>query len=111
MDNLSNQELITIIKTYISKDEEEKNKQKIKQEKEIKNNYTLDFSNHYIDDIDDINDIDEIDYFNDNYLINDFTYSYTYNYTYKYSKKIDDIKRDDIKKDNNTDKKSIHIII
>jgi hypothetical protein len=108
MDNLSNQELITIIKTYISKDEEEKNKQKIKQEKEIKKNYILDFSNHYIDDI---NYIDDIDYFNDNYLINDFTSSYTYNYTYKYSKKIDDIKRDDIKKDNNTNKKSIHIII
>jgi hypothetical protein len=102
MDNLSNQELITIIKTYISKDEEEKNKQKIKQEKEIKKNYILDFSNHYIDDIDS---------FNDNYLINDFTYSYTYKYTYKYSKKIDDIKIYDIKKDNNTDKKSIHIII
>jgi hypothetical protein len=105
MDNLSNQELITIIKTYISKDEEEKNKQKIKQEKEIKKNYKLDFSNHYIDDINYINDID------DNYLINDFTYSYTYKYTYKYSKKIDDIKIYDIKKDNNTDKKSIHIII
>jgi hypothetical protein len=102
MNNLSNQELITIIKTYISKDEEEKNKQKIKQEKEIKKNYTLDFSNHYIDDI---------DYFNDNYLINDFTYSYTYKYTYKYSKKIDDIKIDDIKIDKDTDKKSIHIII
>lgn len=104
MDNLSNQELLTIIKTYISKDEEEKNQQKIKQEKEIKNNYTLDFSNHYIDDM---------DYINDNYLINDYSYlySYTYNYTYKYSKKIDDIKRDDIKNDNYTDKKSIHIII
>jgi hypothetical protein len=111
MDNLSNQELLTIIKTYISKDEEEKNQQKIKQEKEIKNNYTLDFSNHYIDDIDDINDINDIDDFFD--IINDYSYlySYTYNYTYKYSKKIDDIKKDDIKKDNNTNKKSIHIII
>ena len=96
MDKLSNLELIELIKAYISKDDEEKQKQEKKNEIFISDElkYNDDFTfNDYID----------YDYVYENLMTNlNYTYNYTYNFTYDFVK---------TKNNNNTDKKLIHIII
>lgn len=83
MDKLSNLELIELIKAYISKDEEAKQKQHQEKKNEILINDELKYNDDFT-----FNDYIDYDFIYENLMDNlNYTYNYTYNFTYDYSYK------------------------